>query len=384
MLRLMRFYGDRGLTIVKAFMQYVWDDAGRRYVDAHTGHGVAFLGHRNPAVVEAIKEQVDEFMVLGHGFRARIVEEGLDALSKVVPRWVTHAYLLNSGSEAAELAIKLARRATGRKALVAFTGSFHGRTAGALSLTHNPRYRAPFEPLLPGVRFGRFNEVESVDEVIDEDVAAVFVEPIQGEGGVRPASREFMQAVASRAAEVGALLVVDEVQTGFGRTGRVWAHDAFGVVPDIILAGKAIGGGFPVSAVLTNEDVASAVRSGDHGSTYGGNPLAWAAVKASVDVLLKDKVPSKAGRAGEVIMRMLREGLASSRLVREVRGAGLMIGVELRVRPTEALKCIQERGVLALKAGATVVRLLPPYMINQSDAEAIVNAVTGCVKEAHN
>lgn len=382
MLSLIRFYADRGLRVAKAFMQYVWDEGGRKYIDAHTGHGVAFLGHRNPAVVEAIKEQLEELMVLGHGFGARVVDEGLDALSKVTPGWVTHAYLLNSGSEAVELAIKLAKRATGRKGLIAFTGSFHGRTAGALSLTHNPRYRAPFEPLLPGVRFGRFNEPGDVDKVIDEGVAAVFIEPIQGEGGVRPATREFIRAVAERAAEAGALLVVDEIQTGFGRTGALWAHEAYGVRPDILLAGKAIGGGYPVSAVFTNEDVASSVRSGDHGSTYGGNPLAWAAVKAAVNVLIHDNVPQRAAAAGEVLKKGLEARLRESRLVRDVRGAGLMLGVELRTRPTQVLRCVQGRGVLALKAGATVVRLLPPYMINEGDVEAVVDAVTGCIEEA--
>ncbi len=382
MLSLIRFYADRGLRVAKAFMQYVWDEGGRKYIDAHTGHGVAFLGHRNPAVVEAIKEQLEELMVLGHGFGARVVDEGLDALSKVTPGWVTHAYLLNSGSEAVELAIKLAKRATGRNGLIAFTGSFHGRTAGALSLTHNPRYRAPFEPLLPGVRFGRFNDPGDVDKVIDEGVAAVFIEPIQGEGGVRPATREFIRAVAERAAEAGALLVVDEIQTGFGRTGALWAHEAYGVRPDILLAGKAIGGGYPVSAVFTNEDVASSVRSGDHGSTYGGNPLAWAAVKAAVNVLIHDNVPQRAAAAGEVLKKGLEARLRESRLVRDVRGAGLMLGVELRTRPTQVLRCVQGRGVLALKAGATVVRLLPPYMINEGDVEAVVDAVTGCIEEA--
>ncbi len=382
MLSLIRFYADRGLRVAKAFMQYVWDEGGRKYIDAHTGHGVAFLGHRNPAVVEAIKEQLEELMVLGHGFGARVVDEGLDALSKVTPGWVTHAYLLNSGSEAVELAIKLAKRATGRKGLVAFTGSFHGRTAGALSLTHNPRYRAPFEPLLPGVRFGRFNDPGDVDKVIDEGVAAVFIEPIQGEGGVRPATREFIRAVAERAAEAGALLVVDEIQTGFGRTGALWAHEAYGVRPDILLAGKAIGGGYPVSAVLTDEDVASSVRSGDHGSTYGGNPLAWAAVKATVNVLIRDNVPQRAAAAGEVLKKGLKARLRGSRLVRDVRGAGLMLGVELRTRPNQVLRCVQGKGVLALKAGATVVRLLPPYMINEEDVEAVVDAVTGCIEEA--
>ncbi len=382
MLNLLSFYASRGLRVARASGQYIWDSSGKRYVDAHTGHGVAFLGHNNPVIVRALNEQLSTFMTAPQGYSADVVDEALDMLSRVAPRGTTHVTLLNSGSEAVELAIKLARRATGRKGLVAFTGSFHGRTAGALSLTHNPRYRKPFEPLLSDVRFGRFNDVGSIDEVITEDVAAVFIEPVQGEGGVRPASTHFVRAVANRVSEVGALLVIDEVQTGFGRTGRVWAHEKFGVSADIVLAGKAIGGGFPVSALFVKEEVASSVRPGDHGSTYGGNPLAWAAVSAATKVLLRDSVPLRAGAVGRVLTDSLEESLTGLIGVRDVRGEGLMIGVELRFLPSDVIRCAQERGVLVLRAGATVVRLLPPYIITPEDVGVITDVVSECVKGA--
>lgn len=384
MLKLLNFYAPRGLRIKRAFRQYVWDEAGRRYVDAHTGHGVAFLGHNNPEVVSALKEQLSTFTTAPQGYSADVIDEALNNLSRVAPRGATHVTLLNSGAEAVELAIKIARRATGRKSLTAFTGSFHGRTMGALSLTHNPRYRRPFEPLLREVRFGRFNDPGSVDDVITEETAAVFIEPVQGEGGVRPASTAFAKAVARRVEEIGALLVIDEIQSGFGRTGRVWAHEKFGVDADIVLAGKAIGGGFPVSAVFLKKDIASSLRPGDHGSTYGGNPLAWAAISAASEVLVKDSVPLKAGAVGRVLLRSLEESLTGCRGVRDVRGEGLMIGVELRFLPTEVIRCAQENGVLVLRAGATVVRLLPPYMITPEDIGVIADVIGECVERASN
>jgi len=367
--------------VERAKGQYVWGAGGRKYLDMHTCHGVAFLGHAHPHVIEALKEQLGTVSVLSTSFHARVMDDMLDALSKVTEgrfEWVT---LLNSGSEAIELSIKLARRVTGRKALVAFTGSFHGRTLGALSLTHNPRYRKAFEPLLPEVRFGRFNSAESVEDVVNEDVAAVVLEVIQGEGGVNVADEAFVKAVAERAREVGALLVVDEVQTGFGRTGRVWAHTRYGIKPDIITAGKALGGGFPVSAVLTTDYVASKLKPGDHGTTYGGNPLACAAVKAASEVLLTESVPEQARVKGEALMGALRTRLADNPLVRDVRGAGLMIGVNLRKLPGPVLKCVQGRGVLLLKAGATVVRALPPYLISKDDGVWFVDALTECLEE---
>ncbi len=379
-LKYLRFYEARGLTVERARGQYVWGADGRKYLDMHTCHGVAFLGHAHPHVIEVLKEQLETVSVLSTSFHTRVMDDMLDALSRVAGNefeWVT---LLNSGSEAVELAIKLARRATGRKVLVAFTGSFHGRTLGALSLTHNPRYRRAFEPLLPEVRFGRFNDVEGVEDVIKEDVAAVVLEVIQGEGGVNVADEAFVKAVAERAREVGALLVVDEVQTGFGRTGRVWAHTRYGIKPDIITAGKALGGGFPVSAVLTTDYVASRVKPGDHGTTYGGNPLACAAVKAASEVLLTESVPEQARVKGEALMRALRSRLAGNPLVRDVRGAGLMIGVNLRKLPGPVLRCAQGKGVLLLKAGATVVRALPPYLISEDDEVWFVDTLTECLE----
>lgn len=381
MLKYLRFYEDRGLTVVKALGQYVWGSDGRRYLDLHTGHGVAFLGHNNHHVVRAVKEQLDEVMTLTTSFRSRALYEMLDSLSRVAPRGLDYVALQNSGAEAVELALKLARRASGKGGLVAFTGSFHGRTLGALSVTWNPRYRKPFEPLLEGVRFGRFNDVGGLDEVFKGEVSAVIVEVVQGEGGVNVASREFIRGVREAADRAGALLIIDEVQTGFGRTGAIWAYQHFGVEPDILVAGKALGGGFPVSAVFTSEEIASKLGRGEHGTTYGGNPVACAAVKAAVEVLVGEDVPGRAREAGAKFMEGLRGALKGARAVREVRGLGLMIGVDLRFLPGRVIRCAQERGVLVLKAGTTVVRLLPPYLVSDEDIERGVEVVAECVEE---
>jgi acetylornithine/LysW-gamma-L-lysine aminotransferase len=380
-LKYLTFYEDRNLEIVYAESQYVWDSRGNKYLDMHTGHGVAFLGHRNPHIVNAIIKQLNTVATASTSFSVRIRDEMLEVLSKIVPSRFGYVYLLNSGSEAVDFALKVAKAYTGKKKIVYFTGSFHGRTFGALSVTSNPKYRKGIEPLVPETYQARFNSVEDVEKIIDEATAAAIVELIQGEGGINVASKEFVKALRERTNAVGALLIVDEIQTGFGRTGSVWLFEQYGIVPDIFLAGKAIGGGFPVSAIFLPSEVAEKLDKGLHGSTYGGNPLACATVKASTEVLLNDNVPAKAMEKGMKLISMLREGLKSYRVVREVRGAGLMIGIDLRFEPTTVIKCLQENYLLALKAGSTVVRLLPPYLITDRDIEFAVNVIGRCVEE---
>ncbi|MGC9104885.1 MAG: aspartate aminotransferase family protein [Thermoprotei archaeon] len=370
-----RLYGDRKLTIVKAEGQYVYDDKGNKYVDAHTGIGVAFLGHRNPKVVEYLRRQMDSIMTLNPSFTTPIREEMLKELDPLKPEGLDNVLLLNSGTEAVEFALKVAKKVTGRKKIVAFKNAFHGRTAGALAVTWNRKYREPFEPLMPETYFIDYNNVDSL-KAIDDTVAAVIVEPIQGEGGVIPAKEDFMKELRAITEKVGALLIVDEIQTGFGRTGKVWAHQHYGIKADIVLAAKAFGGGFPVSGVFVPDWIAEKLEEGDHGSTYGGNPMAMAAVTAAAKVLKEENVQEQARTKGETLMRILKEKLADSKVVREIRGKGLMIGVDVRFPPGPALQYMQEnKRVLAVKAGSTTIRLLPPYLINAQDMEAIGDAV---------
>ena len=375
MVSLISFYGSRGLRIVKGEGQFVWDQRGRRYLDAHTGHGAAFLGHRPPRVVEDLRKQLDSIMVLTPTFNSDPMERCLSLLDEILPPNLTNVYFQNSGTEAVELSLKLAVKATGRKKFLAFRGSFHGRTLGALSVTWNPKYRKDF-PLL-NVVFGNYNSIESAD-LVDDETAAVIVEPVQGEGGVRPSTREFLAELRRSCDERGAALILDEVQSGFGRTGVIWAHQSRGVTPDIIIAGKSIGGGFPVSLVAAKDWIIRSLRGAEHGSTHGGNPLACAAVHGGIRTLLEDDVPRKASISGSKLRKALED--VNSKLIREVRGEGLLLGMELRVDAGPIIKALQERGVLALRAGRNVLRLLPPYLINDEDVEMLYNEIEGALR----
>jgi acetylornithine/LysW-gamma-L-lysine aminotransferase len=379
-MKLLRYYGYRGLSISKAFMQYVWDSSGKRYVDMHTGIGVAFLGHNNPRIVSRLKQQLEELIVCSTSFHCRAQDEALDALSRVAPRGLTSVAFANSGSEAVEAALKAAWALTGRRRLVALARSFHGRTLGALSVTWSPRHRKGFPVLEDVVFVDPHSDPSEAYSLVPSDAAAVIVELVQGEGGVTPVSPEVLRALQDAAREKSALFIVDEVQTGFGRTGRVWLYEAYGLEPDVLVAGKAIGGGFPVAVVFMRDDVAKALR-GRHGSTYAGNPLALAAVTAAVETLLAEDVPARAAHAGRMLVAELARLLGLEH-VRSVRAIGLMAGVELRMEPSKVIACLQEEGVLALKAGVTTVRLLPPYMVSRRDIVEAVERLGRCICRA--
>ncbi len=379
---LLRFSAPRGLKVSRAEGQYVWDASGRRYLDLHTGHGAAFLGHKNKYVVARLRSQLESITCLPPIFDTDILEMALESMGRILPSHLGHLFFLNSGSEAVELALKLARKRSGRRVFASFTGAFHGRTMAALSVTHNQRYRQGYDPFPGETLFLPFNNVEAL-RAIDERVSAVIVEPVQGEGGIHIATREFMRALEERCRDVGAYLIVDEVQAGFGRTGRVWSHTEHGVKPDIMVAGKSIGGGFPVSVVAVSEEVAAGVEEGEHGSTHGGNPLALAAVVGGVEALERENAPEAASRMGEILASQLRE-VASEfpSVVREVRCKGLMIGVELKVKASPVITALQEAGVLALRAGLIVVRFLPPYLINEEDVGVSISALEKVLQQS--
>lgn len=380
-MNLISFFGNRGLKIVKGENQYVWDENGTKYLDLHTGHGVAFLGHRNKIVIEYLNKQMNEIITLTTAFSTPIRDEMLNELESIKPEDLDNVYLLNSGSEAVELAVKIARKITKRRKFVAFKNSFHGRTFAALSLTWNKKYREPFEPLMNNVEFIEFNNIDAL-EVIDDTVAGIIVEPVQGEGGVIPAKSDFMKALREKADATGAILIIDEIQSGFGRTGKIWAHQHFGIKPDLMTAGKAIGGGFPVSVLFMPNWIASKLEEGDHGSTYGGNPLAMAAVTASIKALKDDDVINKAESRGREFINLLNASLKKFDIVRDIRGLGLMIGVELRINPSSVIKSLQEERILSLKAGLTTIRFLPPYMVTQDDIKEVVSTLEKILERA--
>ncbi|MGQ9467632.1 MAG: aspartate aminotransferase family protein [Anaerolineae bacterium] len=364
-------YRKRPVLIVRGAGARVWDAQGREYVDCAAGHGVALVGHCHPRVVAAIREQAERLITCSEAFyndrRAELQAE-LVALMPGMER----VFLCNSGTEAVEAAIKFARLATGRPGVVAARNGFHGRTMGALSATWRPEYRRPFEPLVPGFRHVPYNDAGALEAAVGPETAAVILEVVQGEGGVRPGDGAYLRRAQELCRERGALLIVDEVQTGLGRTGRMMACQHYGLEPDMVCLAKGLAGGLPMGAVLIGPRVGK-LPVGVHGSTFGGNPLSCAAALATLQVIQEESLPARAAALGEFFLSRLRR--ISSPLIRDIRGLGLMVGIELRRRGRPYLQDLAERGVLALPAGPTVLRFLPPLVISQEELERVVQAV---------
>ena len=353
----------------------LWDTEGREYLDLTSAQGVAMLGHCHPALSQAIAQQA-QTLISCPGFLYNDVRGQFAAkLRAVLPAHLPHVFLANSGSEAMDAALKYARLATGRTHFVAANKGFHGRTVGALSVTWDPNYRKPFLPLLDSTHVP-YNNVERLDAAISDQTAAVVLEVVQGEGGVNLGSREFLCAAQRLCRERGALLILDEVQTGFGRTGRWFALEHVGLEPDLLVLAKGIGAGFPMGAVAYGDRVRSVLYAGAHGSTFGGNPLACAAGLAALNVYQNEGVIENASRVGESLIYGLRSALAGREIVREVRGLGMMMAVELREKVAPYLKALMlDYGVIALPAGPTVLRLLPPLILSDEEAARAVRAI---------
>ena len=364
-------YPKRPLAIVRGEGIWLWDAQGRRFMDMTSGQGVALVGHSHPTVVEAVRRQAELLITCPEIFYNDRRSELYAALSQYTPDGLNRFFLCNSGAEAVEGALKFARLRTGRPGIVAAKSGFHGRTLGALSATWNPSYRRGFGPLLPEVAHIPFNDLRAAEAAIDASTAAVILEVVQGEGGVVTAKREFLETVNQMCEQRGALLIFDEIQTGLGRTGRRFAAEHFSVAPDVLCLGKGLAGGLPIGAVVWRDSLGQWPR-GSHGSTLGGNPLACAAATATVK-LLDSGLAEHAARVGESFLTDLR-GLGHP-MIREVRGLGLMIGVDLRRRVTPVLKALMERGVLALPAGPTVLRLLPPLIVSEDQLSEVLDTI---------
>lgn len=364
-------YPKRELTVVRGSGAEVWDDRGRRYLDCVGGIGVASVGHANPAVARAIADQARILVTCPGIFYNDRRAELLEKLVSIAPPGLTRAFLCNSGAEAVEAALKFARLATGRTGIVSAMRGFHGRTMGALSATFRKEYREPFAPLVPGFSFVPFGDVGRLRAAVGEDTAAVLLEPVQGEGGVRPAEPGYLQAVRAACSETGAMLILDESQTGFCRTGRMFACQGYDVEPDFMCLAKAIAGGVPMGAVLAGERLPPLV--GKHGTTFGGNPLACAAALAAIRFMEDERLAERAETLG--VRFRERFALQPPARVRAVRQMGLMIGIELRERCRPHLERLMENGVLALPAGSTVIRLLPPLVITEAQVDEVVEAL---------
>jgi len=368
--------GRRPVALVRAKGARLWDSEGNEYIDCAAAQGWANVGHSHPAVTAAIQAQAETLVASQESsyndVRARWMEE-LAAVLQPRLNWTgCQIHPSNSGTEANEAAIKLARQLTGRTGLVAAMKGFHGRTMGSLSLTWNKKYRQPFEPLVPDVTHVPYNNIEAMSEAVTDNTAAVVIEIVQGEGGVYPGDTDYFQALRRLCTERGTLLVIDEIQTGVGRTGRWLACEHHGLSPDIVTLGKSIGGGLPMGVTAWRRELGK-FKAGTHGSTFGGNPLACAASRAVLQIMAEERLPERSAELGNWLAADLR-ALPTDQ-IREVRGLGLMIGVELRGKVTPILQQLMERGVWALPAGLNVLRLLPPLVIEQADLRRVVAAI---------
>ena len=365
------------LVLVRGQGARVWDSEGREYIDCSTGPAVASVGHANPVVAEAIAEQAKQLLVCSNGYYNDKRAELLSTLMRIAPEGIERAFLCNSGTEAVEAALKFARAATGRTKVIAAMRAFHGRTLGAMSATWRKEYREPFEPLVPGFAFVPYNRLERMEQAVDEETAAVILEVVQGEGGVVPAAPGYLEGVQALCHERGALLILDEVQTGFGRTGRMFACEYHAVQPDLMCLAKAMAGGIPMGAVLIGQRVGPLPKK-IHGTTFGGNPLACAAASAAIHFIEAENLPQ---RAAELGLR-LADGLKAipSPLVREVRGLGLMVAVELKNKSGPYLAALAERGVLALSAGTNAMRFLPPLVITEQEVDRVVQQTAAALE----
>ena len=362
----------RDVVIVRGLGTRVWDAEGKEYIDCIGGHGTANIGHSHPVVAEAVARQSERLMICPDTFYNDVRAELVTALTRVAPAGLDRLFLCNSGTEAVEAALKFARVVTGRPGVIAAQRGFHGRTFGALSATWNPKYRVPFEPLVPGFTHVKYNDAGAMDEAIGDGTAAVILEVVQGEGGVRPGDGEYLKRVEALCRERGALFIVDEVQTGFGRTGAMFACEHHELRPDILCLAKAMAGGLPVGAALCSDSVRE-VPAMSHGNTFGGSPVICAAALATLRVLQEEGLVENARESGAYF----RDRLAAldAPAIREIRGMGLIIGVELKGRVTPILRGLMERGVLALPAGNTVLRFLPPLSISRDEIDQVAEAV---------
>jgi acetylornithine/LysW-gamma-L-lysine aminotransferase len=369
-------FSEKPIEIESGRGPYLYGADGTEYLDFGASYAVAAVGHSHPRVVEAVQEQAAELTYVQASYPVAARTRCYEKLATLAPGDLDRVWLCNSGTEANEAAMKFARSATGRSKIVATRRGFHGRTLGALAMTWKNKYKKPFEPLAGGVEFVPYGDGDALAEAVDEETAAVFLEPVQGEGGINPAPTGYLQRAREVTAETGAALVFDEIQTGVGRTGLLWACERAGVVPDVLTTAKGIASGLPLGATLCADWIAE--DAGDHGSTFSGGPVVCAAANATLDVIVEEDLPTHASEVGTYLTQELRRAVDDHDLpVREVRGLGLMLGVETKRGANRLLpELAMEHGVLALPAGRTVLRLLPPLVVDRDHADRVVAAVT--------
>ena len=373
-------YNRFPISLVKGEGSYVWDADGKEYVDFVSGIAVCALGHSNPSLVKAITEQAQQLWHISNLYynepQVLLAEKliSLTGLGKV--------FFCNSGAEANEAAIKLVRKyfyrhnEAGRNEIISFNKSFHGRTMGALAATGQAKYHEGFAPMVAGFAYADYNDLSSVEGLISDKIAAIMVEPIQGEGGINVAELGFLRGLRDICTREGIWLIFDEVQTGVGRTGKLWAYEHYGLKPDIITMAKALGGGFPIGAMVVADKVASGFAPGDHATTYGGNPLACAVASAVLDIVGETEFLDKVKARGDYLVQSLKD-IGDSR-IRDIRGQGLLIGVEFSEEVGDLIKLCVDKGLLLVGAGPNVVRFIPPLNVKEVE----INKAIAIFKDA--
>ncbi len=348
----------------------LWDTEGKEYIDCIAGIAVLNLGHSHPRIVEAIKEQASRLM---HTSNLYYIDNQVALAEKLYKLSGGYkSFFCNSGAEAVEAALKLARKYTGKKEIIAMKNSFHGRTLGALSATGQEKYKKDFEPLLPWFRHIEYGNLEALEKAVGRDTGAVILEPVQGEGGVIVPPEGYLKGVKEICEDKDILLIFDEVQTGMGRVGELFAWQRFGVEPDIFTLAKALGSGFPIGAMLAKDEVMEAFKAGDHASTFGGNPLATRVAGETIDVLMEEKLPEASRRLGEYFRRKLEELKEKHKVIKDIRSLGLMLGLELNTVCHEVVKRGLELGLLLNCIHDTTLRFTPPLVITEAQIDEVV------------
>jgi acetylornithine/LysW-gamma-L-lysine aminotransferase len=369
-------FNEKPIEIARGDGPYLYGDDGTEYLDMGASYACVPLGHGHEAVQSAVSDQLADLTYVQASYPVAVRTRLYELLAEVAPGDIDKVWLCNSGTEANEAALKFARSATGNSKIVATMQGFHGRTMGSLATTWKDEYKEPYEPLVGDVDFVPYDDADAMAAAVDEETAAVIVEPIQGEGGINPASAEFLSRTREATAEAGAAMIVDEVQTGLGRTGDLWAIESTDVVPDMITSAKGLANGLPAGATLCRDWIAE--EHGSHASTFSGGPVVASAAEATVSTLVEAELPAHAAEVGAYLREQLASELGDS--IREVRGEGLMIGIEVRRGANRCLRDLAlNHSILALPSGRTVVRLLPPLTIDESEADRVVNAMSEVV-----
>jgi acetylornithine/LysW-gamma-L-lysine aminotransferase len=377
-------FAKKSIVLTKGKGTLVWDIKGKEYIDCTGSYGVALIGHSHPKIAQAVCNQANTLISCHASYYNDKRSEFLQKLISIMPPGLNKVFLSNSGAESVECALKLARKYTGKPEIIAMMGGFHGKTMGALSATWDKKYRDPFQPLIPEIKHVPPDNIDKVREAITDKTAAIIVEPIRGEGGIRVCPDGFLQDLRNLSAEKGILLIFDEVQTGFGRTGKMFGCENWGVTPDIMCLAKPLAGGLPIGVTVAKENIMSSLKLGEHSTTFSGSPIVSAAGIAAIEVLLGEKLIENASVNGKYFKDKLDLLQKKYNAVKEVRGMGLMLGIELKYDVLNVMLKLAERGILVLNAGRTVVRFLPPLVINKEQIDRVIAVLDNVLGEEEN